>query len=194
MKQFRYKGALYVLADADSLRALFEAYAAVEKWGEAGEKWVNEILHDERTKESGAEIWDEFAGMVPHPIKQVNPFDYLEANRWIFDNMPKSVQWVADTIIRNANSRGLQLAPVQVGKHGVEADPSRYKRYMQMPAGAPPSFVNVPSGSFAFGVGRLIAALLRNDDHMYIIPITYSYAERTKAFNWLREQEGKGGK
>jgi len=189
-----YKGVQYVRAEADTLRALFEEYSKEQNWGEAGAMWVNEILHAERSKESGEAVWDEFAGMVPRPVKKVNPFDYLKANMWIFDNMPTSVQGVADTIIKNANSRGLNLAPVQTGKLGIEKDPSRYERYMKMPSGAPPSFVEVPSGSFIFGVGRFIAAMLRNDDYMYVIPISYSDAERTKALTWLREQVGKGAR
>jgi hypothetical protein len=172
---------------------LFEEYSKEQNWGEAGAMWVNEILHAERPKESGEAVWDEFAGMVPHPVKKVNPFNYLKANMWIFDNMPTSVQGVADTIIKNANSRGLNLAPVQTGKLGVEKDPSRYERYMKMPSGAPPSFVEVPSGSFIFGVGRFIAALLRNDDYMYVIPITYSDAERKKAYAWLKEKQSDEG-
>jgi len=182
------EGHQYQVAASDPFRDLFEKYAQEQQWGNAGKLWVNEILYDERTGESGEEIWDEFAGMVPKPVKQINPFDYLKANMWIFDNMPTSVQWVADTIIKNANSQGLKLAPVQTGKHGVEKDPSRYERYMKMPSGAPPSFVEVPSGSFIFGVGRFIAAMLRNDDQMNVIPITHSEAERAKALTWVKEQ------
>ena len=188
MMILQFQGHLYREAAADPLRNLFEKYAKEQNWGEAGNIWVKEILHDERTKVPGDEIWDEFAGMVPHPVKKVNPFNYLKANMWIFDNMPTSVQEVADTIIKNANSRGLNLAPVQTGKHGVEKDPSRYERYMKMPSGAPPSFVEVPSGSFIFGVGRFIAAMLRNDDYMYVIPIAHSEAERAKALTWVKEQ------
>lgn len=194
-KYIRYNGALYLYASEnskDQLRGLFEEYAKVQGWGKAGEVWVKEILYDERTNESIEEIWDEFAGMVPQPVKKVNPFDYLKSNMWIFDNMPTSVQWVADTIIKNANSRGFKLPSVQTGKYGVEADPSRYKRYMNMPSGAPPSFVDVPSGSFLFGVGRFIAAMLRNDNFMYVIPITNSKKERANAYAWLKDKLARG--
>jgi len=192
VKYLRYKGALYSYANdenSDQLRDLFEDYSKEQQWGKSGSLWVKEILHDERTKVSGEEIWDEFAGMVPHPVKKISPFDYLKSNMWIFDNMPTSVQWVADTIIKNANSRGFKMSPVQTGKYGIEADPSRYKRYMEMPAGAPPSFVSVPSKEFIFGVGRFIAALLRNDDYMYVLPISNSEEARTKAFSWLKTKQ-----
>lgn len=174
---------------ADTKRELFRKYA--EQWGKSGIAWAKEILDDERKHDSGEEVWEEFAGYVPREVKKIDPFKFVKANMWIFDNMPKESQWAADLIVKNAKQHGIDLGDVKTGKHGVEADPSRYKRYMNMPAGAPPSFMDASSGDIAFGVGRFIAALLRNDDFMYVIPFTFSEKEKKEALEWLQQEQDK---